>query len=124
MCFYFFSNQANVSRQKCPRHSELFVIRTGDQVHLNEIGEIHERSPGRTVFKIVQGEKVAFRFQTTAGGDDLTVDFDRFQDLDDYLIFRKDCGEFAEQRFARAVDKRAAAGNQTVDSEQQNAAES
>src|ERR1700722_1010219 len=59
MRFYFFSYQANVSRQKCARHAELFVIRTGHQVHFNEIGEIHERRPGRAVLEMVQREKKA-----------------------------------------------------------------
>jgi hypothetical protein len=49
------------------------------------------------LFKIVQREKIAVRFQALAGGDDFSVDLDGFQDLDDNLILRKDCGEFTEQ---------------------------
>src|ERR1700723_1971757 len=123
MLFYFFRDQANVSRQKCTSHTELFVGRTGDQVHLNEIGEIDERRPGRAVLEIVQREQIAVRFQATAGSDYFAVDLNGFQDLDDNLILGENCGEFAEQRFARAVNERAATGNQPIDSEKHNAVE-
>src|ERR1700723_3868243 len=123
MRFHFFSDQTNVPRQKCTSLAELFVVRTGDQVHLNEIGEIDERRPGRAVLEIVQREEIAVRFQATASGDDFAVDLNGFQDLDDNLILGENCGEFAEQRFARAVNERAATGNQPIDSEQHNAVE-
>ena len=92
-------------------------MRTGDQVHLNEIGEINERRPGRSVLEIVQREKIAVRLQTTARRKDLRVDFNRLQNLDDDLMPGKNRGELAEKRLARAIHECAAAGNQPIDSE-------
>ncbi len=101
--FHLFGQQPHARAGAIAGQPELLLDGRGEHIHLDEIGQRHQRPPCRRVAKIVEGDQVAHLLQPAAGGDDLLVHVDGFQNLEDDAVFRQQRGIVADQKIPRAV---------------------
>ncbi len=98
----------------------------GGELHFyfDDVGDFGERLAGIVSDVVVEGDEVSGFFEALAGGDDIGIGWNGFEDFNNRGRRRQERDEAFDQRVAGAVDEGAAAVAQDVEAHQERAVES